>query len=161
MCYGFVSSILINLENNLHRIPDEMVNFLSTVMQSQDIEANCEHPIWLFTDLLIGQWIGPALTSVPLAHGLQQSHFESQDIVILSLSICRLLIEICFLSSATKTPVPQEVVSFVNGHKERCQNITQYFSDYNLPERPGEIEQDEQVTMIKLSDLTEVLYLIA
>ena len=54
MCFGFVNTILRNLEKNLNRLPDEMVNFLATVMQSPIIEANCEDPMWLFTDLLIG-----------------------------------------------------------------------------------------------------------
>jgi hypothetical protein len=54
----------------LEKIPEEMRWILAIIMTSEEIYRTCKDPMWLFTDLLVGCWIGPALTSLPLHHGL-------------------------------------------------------------------------------------------
>jgi hypothetical protein len=69
-CYNFVEQVLINLVKNLHLIPLEMAQILAIISQSEEIEQNVNEVEWLFVDLLIGQWIGPAITQMPLRVGL-------------------------------------------------------------------------------------------
>ena len=99
-CYEFVETVIGNLEQNLEKIPEEMRWILAIIMTKEEIYRTCKDPMWLFTDLLVGCWIGPALTSLPLHHGLQPSKFYSQDLSICMLAVCRILLEIAFLGPA-------------------------------------------------------------
>ena len=96
-CYGFVEQLIDEIYESRDDFTPEMSEILSLIIQSDEIDKSCEDPLWFFTDLIVGAWIGPALTQKPLHFGIKLGKFSDQDKFICAFLICRMLLEMSFL----------------------------------------------------------------
>jgi hypothetical protein len=61
-CFSLVEQLIDEIYENRSDLTPEMKEILTICIQSEEIDKACKDALWFFTDLIIGAWVGPALT---------------------------------------------------------------------------------------------------